>query len=397
MFARQLDESYSPILRHRLDALVWARMTSNACYRFSPPFIATIAAGFDVKVSTLGLALMFGEFAGLLSRFIGRAVDTRDRRITMTWGMLGVVVGVLCASVAINPIMFGMSVFLLSASKVLFDTSMVAWINEHVSYERRGRVIGIIETSWALGLLIGVAVMGLITLLTSWRIGFACGAFALLVTALVVMKQLPKETKVVGAVSAPRIRIRGRALFIVGASFMLMGASQCLGITFGPWLEDDFDGKGWITAVVVALGLIELIASITSAQRTDIWGKERSVVYGALLMVVSGLLLTIGQQHWLSGVILLVLFMGGFEFAIVSLLPIAANLVPGSTGASLGAVVGAGTLGRAAFSFLSTWSYESYGMWMPAVISVFLAAGAGCFTLLYRPSQSQSLITDNAG
>ena len=396
MFARQLDESYSPILRGRLDALVWARMTSNACYRFSPPFIATIAAGFDVKVSTLGLALMFGEFAGLLSRFIGRAVDTRDRRITMTWGMLGVVISVLCASVAVNPIMFGASVFLLSASKVLFDTSMVAWINEHVSYERRGRVIGIIETSWALGLFLGVAFMGLITLLTSWRIGFACGAFALLITALIVMKQLPKENNVIGAVTAQRVHIRGRALLIVGASFMLMGASQCLGLTFGPWLEDNFDGKSWITAVVVALGFVELIASITSAQRTDTWGKERSVIYGALLMMVSALLLTIGQQHWLSGVILLVLFMGGFEFAIVSLLPIAANLVPGSTGASLGAVVGAGTLGRATFSFLSTWSYESYGLWMPAAISAVLAVGAGGFTLLYHAWATPLLITDSA-
>lgn len=367
-------------------------MTSNACYRFSPPFIATIAAGLDVKVSTLGLALMFGEFAGLLSRLIGRAVDTRDRRITMTCGMLGVVVSVLCASVAVNTIMFGASVFFLSASKVLFDTSMVAWINEHVAYERRGRVIGIIETSWALGLLLGVAIMGLITLLTSWRIGFACGALVLLITALIVMRQLPKESSSVSAVTAEKVHIRGKALLIVGASFFLMGASQSLGITFGPWLEDNFNGKSWITAVVIALGLVELIASITSARRTDTWGKERSVVYGAVLMVVSALLLTIGEQHWLSGVILLVLFMGGFEFAVVSLLPIAANLVPGSTGASLGAVVGAGTLGRATFSFLSTRSYESNGLWLPAAISAVLAMGAGVCTLFYRAPRSSSSV-----
>lgn len=365
-------------------------MASNACYRFSPPFIATIAAGFDVKVSTLGLALMVGEFAGLLSRFIGHAVDTRDRRITMTWGMFGVVVSVLFASIAVNPLMFGASVFFLSASKVLFDTSMVAWINEHVPYERRGRVIGVIETSWALGLLLGVAVMGLITMLTSWRIGFACGAVALLVTALIVIRQLPKESGGVGAVITEKVHVRGKALLIVAASFMLMGSSQSLGITFGPWLEDSFDGKSWITAVVIALGLIELAASITSARRTDTWGKEQSVVYGSVLMVVSAVLLTIGQQHWLSGVILLVVFMGGFEFAIVSLLPIAANLVPGSTGASLGAVVGAGTLGRATFSFLSTWSYESHGLWIPAAISALLAMGAGACTFFYRAPRTSS-------
>jgi len=268
---------------------------------------------------------------------------------------------------------------------------MIAWINEHVPYERRGRVIGVIETSWALGLLLGVAVMGLITMLTSWRIGFACGAVAVLVTALIVIRQLPKERGDVGVVITEKVRIRGKALLIVAASFMLMGSSQSLGITFGPWLEDSFDAKSWITAVVIALGLIELAASITSARRTDTWGKEKSVVYGSVLMVASALLLTIGQQHWLSGVILLVVFMGGFEFAIVSLLPIAANLVPGSTGASLGAVVGAGTLGRATFSFLSTWSYESHGFWLPAVISALLAIGAGACTLFYRAPRTSSV------
>ncbi len=385
MFARHLDDTYSAHVRDRLDAIVWSRLVSNAIYRFAPPFIATIARGFDVKVSEVGLALMIGEFAGLFARYVGKAVDHFDRRTTITAGMAASVASTILLAASVNTVMFAASVFLFGLAKVLFDTSVIAWVNEHVPYETRGRIVGIIETSWALGLLLGVALMGLVTTITNWRIGYSVGAAAMALTAVFVVRQLPREdaAATIHVAEPAKVHIRGRALYVVGAMFCLMSASQCLGVTFGPWLEDEYNGKKWITGVVVALGFIELVSSIVSSRRSDAWGKERSVMFGALLMVPAGLLLVVGANHWLSGVALLVIYMAGFEFAVVCLLPVAANLVPGATGASLGAAVGAGTSGRAIFSFVATRAYEHEGLWLPAVLGAVLAAAAAALIVRY--------------
>ena len=63
MFSRFVDDSYVPVVRKNLDRLVWARLVSNSCYRFAPPFIAVIARGLDVTVGQMGIAFMVGELA----------------------------------------------------------------------------------------------------------------------------------------------------------------------------------------------------------------------------------------------------------------------------------------------------------------------------------------------
>ncbi|MFM8851614.1 MAG: hypothetical protein ACKOGL_00185, partial [Acidimicrobiaceae bacterium] len=70
----------------------------------------------------------------------------------------------------------------------------------------------------------------------------------------------------------------------------------------------------------------------------------------------------------------------GFEFAVVSMLPLATHLVPKRPGSGLGLVIGAGTLGRSVMSLAATRAYESSnGIALPALIG---AASAGVATLL---------------
>ncbi|MCE2854182.1 MAG: MFS transporter [Ilumatobacteraceae bacterium] len=388
MFGRRLDDTYAPEVRAHLTTLTVARLISNACYRFAPPFVATIARGFDVSVGELGIALMVGELAGLLAPFIGRVIDRSRRRNSMLVGMTSIVASVILAAASNSLVLFTIAVFALSLSKVMFDSSMVVWINDHVPYERRGRVIGIIETSWALGLLIGVLTMGLVTELVNWRAGYVVGAIAMFLSLAAVSRKLPEEPPRPSENHVTNGSLRGAPLLIVGTMFCLMAASQSLGITFGAWLEDDHGANAAaISAVVFFLGALELIASVTSARRTDTWGKERSVMYGAAMMVPSGLLLVFGADRVILGLVLFIVFIGAFEFAVVSALPIAANLIPGSTGVGLGAAVGAGTFGRAVMSAIATALYESYGFAAPGVVGAVLALTAGALTLAYSRTQ----------
>ena len=146
MFARNIDSTYAPVVRKNLDRLVWGRLISNACYRFAPPFIAVIARGLDVSVAQMGVAFMIGEFAGLASPILGRVVDKNNRLVTMVIGMVGITAAVIVAATSTTLVQFAIAMCMMSGSKVLFDTALIVWVNDHVPYQRRGRIIGVIET-----------------------------------------------------------------------------------------------------------------------------------------------------------------------------------------------------------------------------------------------------------
>ena len=387
MFARNIDSTYAPVVRKNLDRLVWGRLISNSCYRFAPPFIAVIARGLDVSVAQMGVAFMIGEFAGLASPILGRVVDKNNRLVTMMIGMVGITAAVVAAATSTTLIQFAIAMCVMSGSKVLFDTALIVWVNDHVPYERRGRIIGVIETSWALSLFIGVAIMGLATALFSWRIGFGVGAVGMMISGGLIVAALPRDDAHAPVTEHARGTVPRNGYLVFACAFLLMGASQCLSITFGPWFEDEFNfTSAGLIAVVIALGLFELVSSVSSSRVTDVWGKEISVRRGAALMVASALLMGLIPHISFVAVPMLVLFILGFEFALVSMLPLAANIVPTAGGIGLGLTVGAGTCGRAVFSTIATSLYDNVGPIGPAMTASALSAVTVVAISAYRRS-----------
>jgi predicted MFS family arabinose efflux permease len=193
--------------------------------------------------------------------------------VSMLAGIAMISISVVVAATAQNLVVFACAMFLLSASKVLFDTALIVWVNDHVPYERRGRIVGVIETSWALSLFIGVAIMGIATALISWRAGFMVGAIAMIVSGSLLAIGLPRHDAHAPASEQARGKVPANAWYVFACSFMLMGASQCVGITFGPWFEDEFQfTSGGLIAIVIVLGVFELVSSISSSRVTDVWG-----------------------------------------------------------------------------------------------------------------------------
>ena len=389
---RFLDDSYSEETRRHVTTLTIARLTSNACFRYAPPFLASISDDFQISLSRLGLALMITEIAMGISPVLGRFVDRMHRRTAMAGGLLAISGAATIAAASPSVWIFVLGMLLIAVAKFIFDIGLASWVNDHVEYEKRGRVIGFTETSWALGLLIGVTAMGLVASATSWRWGYAVGAISVAVMAIVVMTRLDghdvagsQRSKDTTKYPMPR-----NGYWIFAAMFFLMAASQTLFVTFGSWLEDQFGfTEAGISAVVFGLGAFELLASVTSARRTDTWGKERSTIFGALLILPAGLLLTVGHNNAVIGLILLGIYLLGFEFSIVSMLPLSANLIPSSPGRGLGIVLAGGTLGRASMSLIGTAAYEKFGINVPAFMGAVCAAGMiGCIVAYGRTAKS---------
>jgi predicted MFS family arabinose efflux permease len=156
--------------------------------------------------------------------------------------------------------------------------------------------------------------------------------------------------------------------------FGMMGAAQCLFVTFGAWLADDFSfGASGIAAVGFALGVGELMSSTSSARLTDRIGKERSVALGAAVMVPSATVLAAFDTSLVVGLAGLAIFIIGFEYGVVSMLPLATDLVESAPGKGFGLVIGAGTFGRGVLTFVATVLYESIGISGAALAGIVCA------------------------
>ncbi|CAN5655353.1 MFS transporter [soil metagenome] len=378
MLRRALNDSFPTDVRDRITLLVVARTAVTSCVRFAPPFLATIARGNGTTLAGIGVAVAISELSGLLSPLNGEIVERLHRRTAMVLGLLGVVLGVTVTASSVHPAMFAVGLIVLSQSKVMFDLGLGAWTTDRVPYAQRSRVMGLVEISWALGLLVGVSLMGLLTAVTSWRLGYGLGAAAVVVVAGLVARHIRPDsgphTRASRSARAP-IKVREIAVFIVGA-FLLTAASQVLFVTFGSWLVDVFGfTPATLSVVAVGLGLAELFASVTSARRTDKWGKERSTAAGAALMVVGSLGLAVWHGHLIIALPLCILAIAAFEFAIVSAIPLSTEAIVGSPARGMALMMGAGTFGRATASIPATRLYENSGMAWPAVLSAALATG----------------------
>jgi predicted MFS family arabinose efflux permease len=370
MLNRLLDDSFDKEIRRNITAVTIARLVANAAYRFAPLFLATIARGFDVSLSTLGFAIFASELSGFASPFAGRIVDRLTHRNSMVLGLVGSAVGCTIAAVSTSPLIFAVGVTVLALTKQSFDLGLGAWIADHVPYNQRGKIVGLTETAWALGLLVGVSIMGLITAVTNWRIGFTFAVLCLIVSMFVIFNRVTNEARVLHeSHSTTPQRVTGNSWLVVFTMFCIMCSAQNLFVTFGAWLEDEFSfGAARLAVAGFSLGLVELVASVSSSRQTDKWGKERSIALGALLVIPGGIFLCLGSNNLIIGLIGVFIYFLGFEFSVVSLLPLATSLVPNSPGTGLGWVLGAGTLGRAVMAIVATHLFESFGVKGPALM-----------------------------
>ena len=381
MLRRTLDDSFAEAIRRDITTVTVARLCVNALYRYVGPFLAVVADGLDVSVAELGVALTVAQVCGFASPAIGRLVDHLPRRRSIALGLAGCALGGGVAAVSSGIIWFTVGLTAIATFNIVLVVGTGSWIADHVPFAQRSRVVGLNETSWALGLLIGVSAMGLVTAATSWRWAYAVAALAAGVVLVVVLTRLdgtaehraepPPERTIAGASRSVWRRVPSTGWLAVAGVVSLMAASESLFVTFGPWLKDEFSVSDTaLAATTFALGALELAASGLSMTRTDRWGKERSVIGGSVVMVAAALLFLTVDQWAVPGMLFVVVFIGAFEFSIVSLIPIGAELVPGLPGRGLGLLMGAATLGRVITTIPTTFLYDRVGIAASATLAV---------------------------
>jgi predicted MFS family arabinose efflux permease len=381
---RFLDDGQHDAVHDHITRLTAARWAANLCYRAVPPYLGVIASALGVPLSTIGAATSVGEFAGLTGPAIGHAVERNPRRTAMVVGLFALAAGALTVAASTHVVVFAVGFLVVSLAKGVFDNGMGAWVADHTTFATRGRVSGITEVSWSGAALVGLPILGLITWLSSWRVGFIAAAVFAIIGGLHLQRALPTEPRPTGT-GAPRHRLRIDRTNIGGFFVLgfLLAAANCLFVTFGSWLSDSFGlSDGALGIFGIAFGAAELVAAVLSASFVDRIGKRRAVAVGAALMVPTGLALSSADSLPVA-LALLSLFFFGFEFAVVSFVPVIATLQPEAPALAFGVAGAFGTITRGVVAIASTRLYGSTGIGGSgklgaacALVAVLLAIGA---------------------
>jgi predicted MFS family arabinose efflux permease len=354
-----------------LAVIFLSRFVLNLQWRIVYPFLPAIGRGLGVSFETASLLLTARSLVGITSPVYGRIADRDSRRIPMLGGLVALVLGTALAGAA-PAFAVALGAFALQGlSKASYDPAAQAYVGDAVPYERRGRIMGILELPWSLAWLIGVPVsallisrfgwrspfwviagLGAVVLLASWRLCSQCG------------RGMSKHRATL------RSCITGPALMALLVTCLLLLANENIFVVYGAWMEDQFGLTiAALGAASMVIAVAELVAEASSAGLVDRLGKRRSVFFGLALGALSYLLLPMLARNLgsaLLGITILVLI---FEFTIVSMLPLVSELVPDARGTLMAVNLAAISFGRMLGSLSGPRLWTRGGLWANSLAS----------------------------
>jgi len=318
------------------------------------PFLPAFARGLGVPVAALAPLVSLRGFAALLSPVFAPLSERYGRRPVLIISMLVFTAG--CSIVVIWPAYwpFGLSLAIISLSKVIYDPAMQAYIGDVVPYQRRGRVLAVTELSWAGAFFLGMPAVGLVIQQQGWTAPFVWLGFFGVAAALLLWRSLPgpaadqrsgtvttiRETMKV--IASQRV-IWAAAVYV----FFVMAANELLLIIYGVWMEQNFNlaltTLGLATGVI---GIAELTGEILTGLSIDRIGKRRFLIVTGLvsaLMYLAVPFVSVTLTMTLLALFSLFVF---FEMTVVGGIPLMSELVPSARGIVLSVVLATGGLGR---------------------------------------------------
>lgn len=368
--------------------LTVAKAVANTALRWVPPFLPVLEKAFGATTGQMTTILGLGEMSGLSTAAVGGQLDRGRERAVMALSLLAVAVSSLVSLVG-TTFSFAVGFVLVVLGVANCTVAGHAYISHRVAYAGRGRAIGLYETSWAFALLIGAPIIAALIAVFGWR-----GPYVLLAAATAAMAALIWRSNEAARPPAhrddpaptPGLRAITPAAWavIVGSALLAMAGLSVFAIS-GVWLDDAFGvSTGGLGAVAMAFGAVELIASTGSAGFVDRLGKLRSTLAGIAMVVAGQVVMAMADATLWIGVVGLLLFLFGFEFAFVTSLSLVTEAMPAARGTTIAASNAVGTVARGSGTIASGWLFGIHGVNGTLTMSAVAAVAAAIAFLVSR-------------
>jgi predicted MFS family arabinose efflux permease len=362
-----------------LSFLTLCRLVLNSAHRFVYPFLPAIARGLGISLESAGTLVSVRWMAGLATPGVVHAVDRgRHPRRLVLIGLALFVVGAVVT--ALSGIFMGAVVGFaaMGLAKATYDSASQAYLSERVPYARRARILGVFELAWAGGFLVGAPAAGWLIDRLSWVAPFWAAALLSLAALLAAPLVLAPET-VDRTVPHRPLALPASAIGLLVVMGLFSGGAELVFVVLGAWLETAFGisllGLGGIAFL---LGAAELLGEGGTVIGTDRFGKRRAVAAGLVVTVAAFAALAAVETALVAGVATAAIAFTGFEFTIVSAIPLASEMAPHGRARYLSLTVVAMALGRAVGAFFGPRLFTGAGLAGPALA----AAGANLLALV---------------
>lgn len=354
----------------QIGILLLGRLAFNTAFRIVYPLLPVLAVGLGVSLGAASLLVTVQVAAQIMSPLGGVVSDARGERFTMLLGMLGLCAGTaICALTTNFPLFLG-GYCLIGLGTAMYMPAVQAYASARSDYGQRARVLGILELSWALAALVGVAgLTQLIALRGSWAPAFwamfAMGAAVLALTMLLPDTGGLRRPREADAEPGGRWVLRRTDIMAaLGLIVLQMLAAELIFVVYASWLQGDFGATTEQLGLIFGLlGFVELAGAMGATLLTDWIGKRRAVVLGFLAVALLQALLPLSGGSWWLFLTLFLLFDLFFEFAIVSSFPLISGLTKEGRGTVLALTVAAAGLGRVVGSLAGPQIFAAVGFW----------------------------------
>jgi MFS transporter, DHA1 family, inner membrane transport protein len=352
-----------------------AKTLTTVALRMPYVFLSTIARGLNTSVGHLGGLFGLAELVGLAVFLIGRSIDRGSYRIWLLSGLASITAGLTLMTVSLTAPHFALGFAGVTLGVAVYTAAGHSWIGHEVPFERRGRFIGLFETSWAMGLLLGAPAVGLLIAATNWRTPWGVIALGFVPLGYGVIRAFPpRRVNDEANGNRPSFHFDQAVLLTLATAFLASFGASGIFATYGAWLADRFGlSVRTIGLLSIAIGGAELVASTSTVRFSDHWGTSRSAIRGFALMTVGAFAVAVTPGVSALGVAALVLVFLGFEFGFICVLSIVTEVGGDNRGTVVTVNAAFMTIARAASAALGTKIYADRGM--PASAAMTMACG----------------------
>lgn len=369
------QSQFRPEVRSVLPALLTARFAINSAMRMTYTFLPAFARGAGLSVEAMSRVLSARELSALTAPLAGRMSSRVGTGAVMGYGGLVAAGGLLAATFGAWGLIVGFIVY--GFGRTAHQVATNAWVGDAVAYERRGRATGMIELTWGGSALVGLPILGLLIDRVGWR---AAPALLGLITALVSVRMLALSSTISSLSRGARVRptMTRNAFAAIATNGAMTAAAQFLFLGHGLWLEDTYGlDAAQVGFAILTVGAVEVVATTGSSRLTDRLGKRNSMLGGAILMTLALITLAAVDSPPLAiGLMMLVAAFLGFEFGIVSAIPLVAELDPQARAEMIGRAIGISTVIRAVITLVATAIYVNHGFATLMTVAATFGVGA---------------------
>jgi predicted MFS family arabinose efflux permease len=363
------------------------RLVVDTAMRMFYPFLPEISRGLGITLSQAGLLVSLRSAMILTSPLFGSWGDRHEPRPLLAAALLLQGLSLAWMSSAQGLAAAVVPALLLGVVSAAFIPTLQSVISEHVPFQRRGRILGIVEFSWALTGLIILPLVGIMMVARGWQAPLRVVAGLSFVVAPLPLL-LPKRRRLQDAAyysmrqGIALVWQTSSARAAIAVSGLMFLAAESFFVTYGAWLEQGFGlAPDRIGRVAALLGLAELAASGLSSLFIDRIGKRLGVGLGLLAMTVSMAVLPLLGGSLQMATAGLFAFTFSFEFSIVSGIGLLSEQVPEARGTVLSMSAMSAALTRAISGFAGIALFEWRGIGATATLAT-LGSAMALFVLL---------------